>query len=170
MLKTYTSLEDGRALVRVPELAERLHTSVATVERALKHLVSLGLIERDRPSKDTVDKRQTEYTFKEKVSVRDKDSQEEVGELHLGDYLPQSTGKQLEAVRKRLKRQQGLPPTIVLKVYNVNIQTGNNNTNITVIPSQMDELGTTISREEMLKIKRHLEEKNIDLPLDDTSL
>lgn len=164
MLKTYTSLDDGKAQAKVPEIADRLKISVPTVERAIKHLVELGLVERGRPSGPNADKRLTEYTFKEKVWLKDRKSQEAVGELQFGTYLPMETGKQLEAARQRVKHGQPLPPTVVINMYNVNVQVGNNNVqnNVVIAPAAG---GTAVSQEAIAQIKGILKLRNIDLPI-----
>jgi DNA-binding transcriptional regulator YhcF (GntR family) len=163
MLKTYTSLEDGKAQAKVPEIANRLNISVPTVERALKHLSELGLIERSRPTGPGADRRQTQYTFKEKVWLRDRNSQEAVGELHFGDYRPRETGQQLEAARARVRAGQPLPPQVVINMYNVNVQVGDNNVqnNVVIAPAS----GSEISREAIAQIRGMLKLRNIDLPL-----
>lgn len=164
MLKTYTELGNGKAIAKVPEIASRLKISVPTVERALKHLVSLGLIERGKPTGPDADKRQTVYTFKEKVWLRDKASQTAVGELQFGDYLPKKTGAQLEAARARVLAGKPLPPTVVVNMYNVNVQVGDNNVqnNVVIAPSGG---GTEISQEAIAQIRGILKLRNIDLPL-----
>jgi DNA-binding Lrp family transcriptional regulator len=165
MLKTYTNLGDGKALATVPDIASRLRISVATVERAIKHLVELGLVERGRPTSGDADRRLTEYTFKEKVWLKDRKSQEAVGELQFGNYLPLETGKQLEAARLRVKAGQPLPTTVVVNMYNVNVQVGDNNVqnNMVIVPANGS---TGVSQEAIAQIKGILKLRNIDLPID----
>lgn len=167
MLKTYTELGDGKAVAKVPEIASRLQISVPTVERALKKLIDLGLIERERITDPKADRRQNKYTFKEKVWLRDKATKEPLGELEFGDYRPRETGGQLEEARQRVLLGQPLPPTVVVNMYNVNIQVGDNNVqnNVVVTPAEPGQ-GTQMSREAIAQIRGMLKLRNIDLPLD----
>lgn len=167
VLKTYTKIDTGKALAKTADLAARLSMSVPTCERALKKLVDLGMIARGKPSDPSVDQRLTEYTFKEKVWLRDRESRKAVGELQFGDYKPLETGKQLDAARKRVKSGQGLPPTVIVNMYNVNVQIGDNNVqnNVFVAPA---EPGTPISRENIAQIKGFLKLRDIELPLDES--
>jgi DNA-binding Lrp family transcriptional regulator len=164
MLKTYTSLDDGKALAKVPEIASRLNISVPTVERALRHLVELGLVERGRPTSRDADKRMTEYTFKEKVWLRDRRSQDAVGELQFGDYRPRETGAQLEEARARVKAGQPLPATVIVNMYNVNVQVGDNNVQNNVVIAPAPGQGT-VSQEAIAQIRGILKLRNIDLPI-----
>jgi DNA-binding Lrp family transcriptional regulator len=170
MLKTYTNIGTGIARVPggVPELARRLETSVPTIERALKLLVELGVIE--RRGKDPDDRRVTLYAFKEKLPVLHKQSGKEIGELLFGDYQPKVTGDLLEDTRIRIRDGKPLPANVTFNVYNVNVVVGDNNTvtqNTVVVAADPEQArGSPVSKEQMSKIRAALRERNVELPLD----
>lgn len=115
MLKTYTSLQTGWAYPGTATLARRLGCSKDTVERALAHLLKLGVLQKHKVG------RHMEYSFIEKLPVLTRDDLP-VGETSMR-YLPLDFQRMLSELKEFAKT--GHPPGAGINVtLNITMVTG----------------------------------------------
>lgn len=160
MLKTYTTIGDGTAWPSISTLAKRLKTSPDTVERAIKNLLELKLITREKHPKN---RRQNMYRFHEQLPLVRKADQMPAGSASVR-YEPLELQKLLEQLQAYART--GARPAGPQIVINLSLQIGDNNVqnvqNVVIADGAGSSTGTSL--EEISKIRRILREATAGEP------
>lgn len=150
MLKTYTDLNNGTAFPGVDTLAERLKTSRDTVERALRRLRELKLLDWD---KDPENRKRNRYRFTEQLPLVTKSDRTPAGTASV-PYVPTGLQDFLNELKAFAKNGTPTGPQIVI---NLSLQIGDNN--VQNVQNVVVE-GSSVSQDAIAEIKRKLAPKS----------
>jgi hypothetical protein len=133
VVKSYTNFSTGRAFPAIDLIAEKAGLSNIQIIRCLKSLEQAGYITKEKTGRHNV------YTLREKVSIKDSEGRPQA--VATWDYIPNSV-KDAMAELKHAVITGDMVGGRIIHIENLvlNVQTGNNATQINVNAADLDKL------------------------------